>query len=76
MTKLNLYDIVHTPGVAADLSHVETKAKTTGFMGDDQLKESLKGADIVVIPAGVPRKPGTTIQYISYGRTSGNLAAC
>ncbi len=49
---------MHTPGVAADLSHVETKAKTTGFMADEQLKESLKGADIVVIPAGVPRKPG------------------
>jgi hypothetical protein len=25
VTKLALYDIVHTPGVAADLSHVETK---------------------------------------------------
>ena len=25
ITKLNLYDIVHTPGVAADLSHCETK---------------------------------------------------
>ena len=28
ITKLALYDIVHTPGVAADLSHVETKVKT------------------------------------------------
>ena len=59
VTKLNLYDIVHTPGVAADLSHVETKAKTTGFIGDDQIKDCLKDVDIVVIPAGVPRKPGT-----------------
>merc|ERR1712236_136189 len=33
VTKLNLYDIVHTPGVAADLSHIETKAATTGFVG-------------------------------------------
>merc|ERR1712198_793746 len=60
VTKLNLYDIVHTPGVAADLSHCETKSDATGFVGDEQLKESLKGADIVVIPAGVPRKPGMT----------------
>jgi malate dehydrogenase len=60
VTKLNLYDIVHTPGVAADLSHIETKAKTTGFMADEQLKQSLEGVDIVVIPAGVPRKPGMT----------------
>merc|ERR1712156_204554 len=28
VTKLNLYDIVHTPGVAADLSHIETNAST------------------------------------------------
>ncbi len=27
VTKLALYDIVHTPGVAADLSHVETKVR-------------------------------------------------
>jgi len=60
ITKLALYDIVHTPGVAADLSHCETKAVTTGFVGADQLEASLVGAEIVVIPAGVPRKPGMT----------------
>lgn len=27
VSELNLYDIVHTPGVAADLSHIETAAK-------------------------------------------------
>jgi len=51
---------VHTPGVAADLSHCETRAVTTGFVGEDQLEASLEGAEIVVIPAGVPRKPGMT----------------
>ena len=51
---------MHTPGVAADLSHCETKAVTTGFVGADQLEASLVGAEIVVIPAGVPRKPGMT----------------
>merc|ERR1719211_602292 len=60
VTKLNLYDIVHTPGVAADLSHCETKSDSTGFVGQEQLKDSLVGAEIVVIPAGVPRKPGMT----------------
>lgn len=60
VTQLNLYDIVHTPGVAADLSHIETRAVTKGFVGDDQLKASLEGAEVVVIPAGVPRKPGMT----------------
>jgi len=60
VTKLSLYDIVHTPGVAADLSHIETKARVKGFVGAEQLEESLQGAEIVVIPAGVPRKPGMT----------------
>jgi len=60
ITKLALYDIVHTVGVAADLSHIETPAKVTGFVGAESLEDSLKGAEIVVIPAGVPRKPGMT----------------
>uniref|UniRef100_A0A8C9MTM2 Malate dehydrogenase n=1 Tax=Serinus canaria TaxID=9135 RepID=A0A8C9MTM2_SERCA len=60
VSKLSLYDIAHTPGVAADLSHIETKASVKGFMGPEQLPECLKGCDVVVIPAGVPRKPGMT----------------
>jgi len=60
ITDLNLYDIVHTLGVATDLSHIETKCKVKGFVGADQLKDSLRGADIIIIPAGVPRKPGVT----------------
>jgi malate/lactate dehydrogenase len=31
-----------------------------GFAGEDQLKEALEGSDVVIIPAGVPRKPGMT----------------
>ena len=31
-----------------------------GFIGDEELGASLEGADLVVIPAGVPRKPGMT----------------
>lgn len=53
--------------MATDLSHIPTPAKTQGFVPDtagaDGLKgaeAALKGADIVVIPAGVPRKPGMT----------------
>merc|ERR1712018_1004544 len=60
VTKLALYDIVATPGVAADLSHIETPGRVAGFVGADQLEASLAGAEIVVIPAGVPRKPGMT----------------
>lgn len=29
-------------------------------MGEDQLGKALEGCDVVIIPAGVPRKPGMT----------------
>jgi len=61
VTELGLYDIVNTPGVAADLSHINTQSKVEGFLPpDDGLKKTLTGADVVVIPAGIPRKPGMT----------------
>lgn len=44
VTELNLYDIVpYTPGVAADISHIDTPATVKGFTGPDQLLDSLKG---------------------------------
>lgn len=54
---LSLYDVVNTPGVTADLSHISSVAKIDGFLPkDDGLKHALTGADIVIIPAGIPRK--------------------
>jgi len=58
--QLALYDIVNTPGVAADLSHIPTAVQVKGYIGDAQLDEAVKGAAVIVIPAGVPRKPGMT----------------
>ncbi|PVI02708.1 malate dehydrogenase-like protein [Periconia macrospinosa] len=61
VTELALYDVVNTPGVAADLSHISSPATVTGYLPkDDGLKQALTGADVVVIPAGIPRKPGMT----------------
>ncbi|KAL1608611.1 hypothetical protein SLS59_001801 [Nothophoma quercina] len=62
VTELALYDVVNAPGVATDLSHISSPAqKVTGYLPkDDGLAGALKGADIVVIPAGIPRKPGMT----------------
>ena len=99
VSELALYDIAGTPGVAADVSHINSKAAVKGYAGvhghrtavhhglrtgrarvlldhcdsclssgthtptltgEDQLGEALKGADVVIIPAGVPRKPGMT----------------
>lgn len=64
-----LYDVVGTPGVAADISHCPTRAKVTGDLpapgtwppGENAgLKRTLEGCNVVIIPAGVPRKPGMT----------------
>jgi malate dehydrogenase len=50
-------------------SQISTKAKVTGCLpsagswparSNEGLAEALTGADVVVIPAGVPRKPGMT----------------
>jgi len=61
ITDLRLYDLAPvTPGVAADISHINRPAKVTGFTGDAQLHDALAGCDVVVVPAGVPRKPGMT----------------
>lgn len=43
VTELSLYDIVHTPGVAADLSHIDTPAKVTGNNGAENLEKALQG---------------------------------
>ncbi len=57
-SELSLYDIAPvTPGVAVDLSHIPTAVKIEGFAGEDATP-ALKGADVVLISAGVARKPG------------------
>ena len=57
---LHLYDVASTLGVKADLSHVNTAARCRSFSGPAQLLNALSGCDLVIIPAGVPRKPGMT----------------
>ena len=59
VSRLALYDIVGAPGVAADCSHMSTPAITTGY-AKDEIAGCLKDSDVVIIPAGVPRKPGMT----------------
>ena len=77
--ELSLYDVVNTPGVAADLSHISSNAvsavlpwklfsladnpppkKTTGYLpANEGAKAAFKDADIIVIPAGIPRTSST-----------------
>ncbi|KAG5421161.1 MDH1 [Candida metapsilosis] len=72
LTKLNpnvdelaLFDVVNVPGVGADLGHINSNSTTESFLPSSKedktaLANALKGADLVIIPAGVPRKPGMT----------------
>lgn len=62
VTDLRLYDLRGAPGVASDLSHIPTNSTVKGFTPEeaDGLKNALKDTDLVLIPAGVPRKPGMT----------------
>jgi len=60
VTGVSCYDVNPvTPGVGADLSHIDTKARVTAFVGDE-VEQAVAGCDVVLIPAGVPRKPGMT----------------
>ncbi|QBQ63209.1 malate dehydrogenase [Actinobacillus indolicus] len=57
-TNLALYDIAPvTPGVAVDVSHIPTAVKAVGYAGEDPTP-ALEGANLVLISAGVARKPG------------------
>jgi len=78
-TELSLYDIAPvTPGVAADLSHIPTDVKVTGFSGEDP-SPALVSADIVLISAGVARKPGmdrSDLFNINAGIVKNLVSAC
>merc|ERR1719440_2494080 len=68
VSELCVYDLtiamVPPAGVAADLSHMNHKCKVTGYAFDkddkaiDVAGECLTGCHLVLVPAGVPRKPG------------------
>jgi len=77
-SELALYDVVPvTPGVAVDVSHIPTAVKVTGYCAEwekdpetgkpikivrSDIDKALTGADLVIITAGVARKPGMTRQ--------------
>ncbi|KAG1667423.1 hypothetical protein FOA52_004840 [Chlamydomonas sp. UWO 241] len=78
VSHLSLYDIAGTLGVGADVSHINTRAQVKGF-DKDNLADALRGADLVIIPAGVPRKPGMTrddLFKINAGIIKGLVEAC
>merc|ERR1712157_504355 len=68
--ELSVFDLsvamVPPAGVAADLGHLEKKSAVKGYVMEvgknpiDHTKEALEDCSLVLIPAGMPRKPGMT----------------
>merc|ERR1712151_967678 len=77
--------MVPAEGVAADLSHLEKRVKVSSYTLSkddkpvDKLQECLTGCDLVLVPAGLPRKPGQTradLLAINAGIAKGIVEAC
>merc|ERR1719291_587180 len=70
VSELCVFDLtiaaVPAEGVAADLAHIEKRCRVRGFALEkddkpiEKLEECLKGCSLVLVPAGLPRKPGMT----------------
>ncbi|KIW90450.1 malate dehydrogenase, NAD-dependent [Cladophialophora bantiana CBS 173.52] len=74
VSQLALYDIRLGPGVAADISHINTKSTVKGYDPTPSgLRECLEGSDIILIPAGVPRKPGMTRDVVDLFNTNASI---
>merc|ERR1719446_558635 len=78
--------MVPAEGVQADLSHIEGKCKVTSLalvVNEDKAIHKaghvLKGCDLVLVPAGVPRKPGQDrkdLLNINCNIAKGTVEAC
>lgn len=89
VSELSIQDItfamVPASGVAADLGHIEYPCAVKGYAIDpskpavDQLEECMTGCDLVLVPAGIPRKPGMTrddLFKVNCGIAKGIVDAC
>merc|ERR1719181_1097682 len=78
--------VVPAEGVQADLSHIEGKCKVTSCVltlnvdkAIDKAGAALSGCDLVLVPAGVPRKPGQDrkdLLTINADIAKGTVEAC
>jgi len=78
--------MVPAEGVAADLGHLENKCKVVSRAltvnedrAIDKAGDVLKGCDLVLVPAGVPRKPGQDrkdLLNINCNIAKGTVEAC
>lgn len=78
--------MVPAEGVQADLSHIEGKCKVTSTVltlnedkAIDKAGDALTGCNVVLVPAGVPRKPGQDrkdLLNINCDIAKGTVEAC
>merc|ERR1719482_2442393 len=78
--------MVPAEGVAADLGHLETRCKVTSRALEvnvdkaiDKAGDVLTGCHLVLVPAGVPRKPGQDrkdLLYINADIAKNTVEAC
>lgn len=59
VSDLSLYDIKLSKGVGTDLSHINTNSNCVGYEMED-ISKSLINSNLIIITAGIPRKPGMT----------------
>ncbi|XP_002133843.2 malate dehydrogenase-like [Drosophila pseudoobscura] len=64
VTELALHDTETTQGFGKDLSHISTVCKVKPYFGETELKKAIDGSHIVMITAGMPRKPGQTRDFL------------
>jgi len=89
VSELCVFDLsiamVPPEGVAADLSHVDSNCTVKGYVMEvgknpiDYLEECLTGCNLVLVPAGMPRKPGQTrddLFKVNAGIAKGIVEAC
>jgi len=89
VTELSLFDLtiaaVPAAGVAADLGHIERRCKVVPYALTleqkpvDELEACFKGCSLVMVPAGVPRKPGqdrSDLLKINCGIAKNIVEAC
>ncbi|UQC81517.1 malate dehydrogenase [Colletotrichum lupini] len=76
VTDLRLYDVVHAVGVATDLNHIDTPSVVKGYLPEnDGLQKALSGTEVVLISAGIARKPGMTHLFKTNASVIADLAA-
>jgi len=56
-----MHDLIDSiEGIGMDVSHIDRRCKITTHLGPEGLPEAVKGAKVIIIPAGLAQKPGMT----------------